>query len=214
MKEQQEKNHFHQHHKLSIKGETMKGMMKKTILTITVLSLLSIGLALSGCGSGGGEVSTQIIGNSEGVKLSSQIVSGTVSAGAPLAGQISIKDSSAAPQVKTAVIGNDGSFAFDVSDMTSPYILQAKGSANGKEYKLHSYAEGMGDVSVSPLSNAVLAIAAEVDDPEYVYENGNSKTYDKIALKLSGTVDSLLNTLQLLIERYNADHTKPIMSGY
>jgi len=196
----------------------MKGMMKKTILTITVLSLLSIGLALSGCGggsgSGGGEVSTQIIGNSDGVKLSSQIVSGTVSAGAPLAGQISIKDSSAAPQVKTSVIGNDGSFAFDVSDMTSPYILQAKGSVNGTEYTLHSYAKGTGHVSVSPLSNAVLAIAAEVDDPEYVYENDDFSTRDKIELNLPETVDSLLNTLQLLIEQYYADNTKPIMSGY
>lgn len=189
-------------------------MMKKTVITITSLSMLSIGLALSGCGSGGGEVSTQISSISDGETLSSQIVSGTVSAGAPLAGQVSIKDASATPQVKTTVIGNDGSFAFDVSDMTAPYILQAKGSVDGKEYSLHSYAEGPGDVSVSPLSNAVLASAAEVEDPEDAYEKSDSPTHSKIRLNLSRTVDTILIKLQVLIERYSADHTRPITSRY
>lgn len=79
-----------------------------------MLSLMTIGLMLAGCsGSGGG--------------VSSQVVSGNASVGAPLAGQVSLKDSSAQPQEKTAVIGSDGSFAFDVTGLKAP--LSFKGSA-------------------------------------------------------------------------------------
>lgn len=68
---------------------------------------------LASCGGGG----------SQGV--SSEVVSGVAATGAPLAGEATIKDSSTPVQEKKTVIGSDGSFAFDVTDMQGPFILRA-----------------------------------------------------------------------------------------
>ncbi len=80
---------------------------------VALLILTALSLSLSGCGGSGNGA------------LSSQVVGGVASVGATLAGQVSLKDASAAPQVKTAVIGNDGTYAIDVTGMKAPYILQA-----------------------------------------------------------------------------------------
>ena len=61
----------------------MRGLILRPLAAITALSLVTIGFMLSGCSGGGG--------------LSSQVVSGTASVGAPLGGQVSLKDSSNTP---------------------------------------------------------------------------------------------------------------------
>jgi fibronectin type 3 domain-containing protein len=178
----------------------MKTLIKRTVTAITALSVMAMGLVLAGCGSGGG--------------LSSEVVSGTAAVGAPLSGQVSLKDSSATPQQKTTVIGNDGTYAFDVTGMKAPFILQATGSAAGTNYKLHSFADGPGTANINPLSDVIVASAAEVDNPSDVYERHDSDKRDKIRANLPKTVDTLLNKLQPLLERYGATHTNPITSRY
>ena len=139
----------------------MTKFVKRSFTAITVFSLMTLGLMLAGCGGGG----------SEGV--SSEVVSGTAAVGSPLSGQVSLKDSSTPPQQKSTVIASDGSFAIDVTDMKAPYVLQAKGSADGTDYKLHSFAEGPGTANINPLSNAIVASAAGDDDPSDVYEKAD-----------------------------------------
>ncbi len=187
----------------SVKGVIMKGLMKRAMAAITTLSLLSIGLMLAGCGSSG---------DSGGI--SSQVVGGTASVGAPLAGQVSLKDSSDTPQVKTTVIGNDGSYAIDVTDMKAPYIIQAKGSADGANYTLYSYADGTGTANINPLSNVIVASAAGVDDPAEVYNKDDSDTRKRISSNISATINTLLAKIQPLLVRYNANHTNPITGKY
>lgn len=179
----------------------MKRLMKRTISAISALSLVAVGLMLAGCGSGGGGLSTKV-------------VNGVAAVGAPLAGQVSLKDSSTPSLQKTTVIGSDGSFAFDVSDMTAPFILQARGSAEGKEYKLHSYAEGTGTANINPLSDVIVASAAEVDEPSDAYEKDDSDKRRKIRTNLTKAVDTILNKLQPLLVRYGAEHKHPIKSKY
>ena len=179
----------------------MKGLIKRTVTTVTALSLVAIGFMLSGCGSGGGG-------------LSSQTVSGTASVGAPLAGQVSLKDSSGTPQVKTTVIGSDGSFAIDVTGMQAPFILQATGSAAGSTYKLHSFAESTGTANINPLSDVIVASAAGEDDASNVYDHPDSDKLHKIGSNLQATVSTLLAKLQPLLQQYNAQNTNPITSRY
>ena len=107
-----------------------EGLMKRAGASVTLLSLLIMSLLIAGCGGGGGE------------GVSSSVVSGVAAVGAPLAGEARIKDSS--NREKRTVIGNDGSFAFDVSDMTGPFILQARGDADGESHTLQSFADNAG----------------------------------------------------------------------
>lgn len=179
----------------------MKRLMKRTIAAVSALSLVTVGLMLAGCGSGGGGLSTKV-------------VNGVAAVGAPLAGEVSLKDSSTPSLQKTTVIGSDGSFAIDVTGMTAPFILQAKGSAEGKEYKLHSYAEEAGTANINPLSDVIVASAAEVEEPSDAYEKDDSDKRRKISSNLTKTVDTILNKLQPLLERYGAEHKHPIKSKY
>ena len=132
--------------KLTLKGEIMTKLVKRSFAAITVLSLVTLGLMLAGCGGSGG--------------VSSQVVSGTAAVGAALSGQVSLKDSSTPPQQKTTVIGSDGSFAIDVTGMKAPFVLQAKGSAGGTDYKLQSFAAGTGTANINPLSDTAVAASA------------------------------------------------------
>lgn len=169
---------------------------------VALLILAALSLSLSGCGGSGNGA------------LSSQVVSGVASVGATLAGQVSLKDTSTTPQVKTAVIGNDGTYAIDVTGMKAPYILQATGTAGGTSYTLHSYADGTGTANINPLSNVVVASAADVDDPAQVYANPDPATLHKIGANLQAAVSALLAELQPLLLQYNAQNTNPITTQY
>ncbi len=170
---------------------------------VALLILAALSLSLSGCGGGSGNGA-----------LSSQVVSGVASVGATLAGQVSLKDASTTPQVKTAVIGSDGTYAIDVTGMKAPYILQATGTAGGTSYKLHSYADGAGTANINPLSNVVVASAAGVDDPAQLYANPDPATLQKIGANLQAAVSTLMTKLQPLLQQYNAQNTNPITTQY
>lgn len=180
----------------------MNKLVKRSFAAITALSLMTLGLVLAGCGGGG----------SGGV--SSEVVSGTAAVGAPLSGQVSLKDSSTPPQQKSTVIASDGSFAIDVTGMKAPYVLQAKGSADGVNYKLHSFAERSGTANINPLSDVIVASAAGDDDPENVYERADSDKCRKIQINIEQTVSILLAKLQPLLKQYNAENSNPITSRY
>ena len=119
MKETYTKNDFYNFSRIALKGDVMTKFAKRSFTAITVLSLMTLGLMLAGCGGGG----------SGGV--SSQVVSGNAAVGAPLSGQVSLKDSSTPPQQKSTVIASDGTFAIDVTNLNAPFVLQATGSADG-----------------------------------------------------------------------------------
>ena len=180
----------------------MKNLVKKTCTIVSALSLVALGLMLSGCGSSGGG------------GLSSQVVNGNASVGAPLAGQVSLKDASSTPQVRKTVIASDGSFAIDVTGMQAPFILEATGNAAGSSYVLHSFATDTGTANINPLSDAIVASAAGDDDASQSYANSDSDKLHKISSNLQATVNILLAKLQPLLQQYNAQNTNPITAHY
>ena len=179
----------------------MKKLINRTFSAIAALSLVTMALMLGGCGGSDGT-------------LSSEVVTGTAAVGAPLAGQVSLRDSSIPTREKTAILAADGSFAFDVAGMTAPFVMQARGSAGGKQYKLHSYAEGTGIANVNPLSDVIVACAAEVDEPSDAYEKDDSDKRRKIRANFARTVETVLSKLQPLLARYGAHHKNPITSRF
>jgi fibronectin type 3 domain-containing protein len=221
MKEITTNNDCRNFSRMTSKGYIMNKLVKKSVAAMTILSMMTLGLMLAGCGGGSGGVS-------------SEVVSGKVAVGAPLSGQVSLKDSSTPALQKSTVIGSDGSFAIDVTGMKAPYVLQATGSADGTEYKLLSFAEGTGTANINPLSNAIVAGAAsdgesaaagstllkiagrdsDDDDRSNAYERSDSDRNKRIRENLEKTVSILLNKLEPLLKRYSAEHTNPITSRY
>lgn len=193
----------------------MKNLVKRSFAAISVLSLMTLGLMLAGCGGGSGGVS-------------SEVVSGSADAGAPLSGQVSLKDSSTPALQKSTVIASDGTFAIDVTGMKAPFVLQATGSADGEEFKLLSFAEGAGTANINPLSDAIVAGAANDgqsadstvpktaarDDDDDLYEKSDPDNNHKIKRNLARTVEVLLIKLEPLLQRYSAEHTNPITTRY
>ena len=202
MKEITTKNDCHTFNRMTLKGDVMKKLVKRSFAAITVFSLMMLGLMLAGCGGGG----------SGGV--SSAVVNGTAAVGAPLSGQVSLKDSSTPALQKSTVIGDGGSFFIDVTGMKAPYVLQANGSADGVSYKLNSFAGGTGTANINPLSNVIVASAAGDDNPDDVYEKSDSDKNQRIKNNLAGTVSILRTKLQPLLKQYSAENINPITSRY
>jgi fibronectin type 3 domain-containing protein len=201
MKKITTKNECNNIRSMTLNGDAMKQFMKKSFASITILSIMTLGLTLSGCGSSGNG-------------LSSQVVSGNASVGAPLAGQVSLKDSSSTPLVRKTDIGDDGSFAIDVTGMQAPFILEATGTATGSNYTLHSFADGAGTANINPLADAIVASAAGDNDASESYNHSDHDKLHKISSNLQATVNTLLSKLQLLLQQYNAQNANPITSHY
>jgi len=199
-------NDRHTFSRIALKGDVMNKFVKRSITAIIALSLMTFGLVLAGCGggdSGGGAPGA----------VSKEVVSGTAAVGAPLSGQVSLKDSASPPLQKSTVIASDGSFSIDVTGMKAPYVLQAKGSADGTDYKLHSFAEGPGTANINPLTNAIVA-SASVEHDDNDFEKADSDRNHRTKNNLAKTVSILLTKLEPLLKQYNSDNSNPITSRY
>ncbi len=146
--------------------------------------------------------------------LSPQTISGVAAAGAALEGLVKIKDASTPSQEKVVVIGSDGSFIFDVSNMKGPFILQAVGTVDGTNYTLHSFADSTGIANINPLSNVAVAAAAKSDDPGEIYANSNPVTLQKVKLNLGLAVTTLQSKLKPLFNLYGVTSTDPIKDHF
>jgi fibronectin type 3 domain-containing protein len=201
MREFSTRNYFYNINQMTLKGDGMKKLVRKTFAAITVLSIMTLGLVLAGCGGGSGGVS-------------SEVVSGTAAVGAPLSGQVNLKDSATPPELRTSGIGPDGSFAINVTGMKAPFVLQAIGRANDTDYKLHSFANGKGTANINPLTDVIVASASGDDDSSHSFDKADYDHNHKIKDNIEKTVSTLLHKLQPLLKHYNAENSHPITSRY
>jgi len=201
----------------SSKGFSRPGHMKDVLVTllkrggatITTIGLLTVGALIAGCGSGGG--------SGDGAGSSSQ-VSGVAATGSPLAGQVTLKDSSSVRNEKGTDIKDDGSFAIDVAGMTPPFILKATGTSDGVDRTMFSFAEKAGTANINPLSNAAVANAAGVEDPAELFDKSDSATLDKIKTAMPTSmpvaVKNLQAKLKTLLVAFAADSTDPVTGPF
>ena len=118
--------------------------MKKCLTAIIGAVIL---LTMIACSGGGG-------GGSAGPETT---IYGTAATGAPVEGGIYIKDSTG--MVRSAAIGDNGSFLIDVSDMEAPFILYAEGVSGTDVVRLYSVAYKAGRANVTSATTLVVAIA-------------------------------------------------------
>jgi hypothetical protein len=173
-----------------------------------------VGLTLSACGGGGGGSSATPPSSNQPPPGSNQpppsnpppvtpttsAFSGVAAVGAPLVGTVTVKDSLGAS--KTVQIGVNGSYSVDVTDMTAPFVFRAAGTANGREYVVHSAAaaaEVNGTINVTQLTDLVVNNIAGQIASNY-FEAGNFGAIGKEALDAEAAKlkEKLLPVLQAL----------------
>ena len=159
-------------------------------------------LVITGCssgGSGGGTTDT---------------VSGVAAAGAVISGTVYLKDSAATPKELSKDIAADGSFSFNVTGMTKPYLLKAVGTANGTSYTLYSMAADKGIANINPMTHLIVANAAGTGDPAIIYNAPQTATMQAMANKLSQAVVDVQTSLNALLQAHNSASVNPISDTY
>ena len=184
-----------------------KTNFRRWLLALAVSPLL----ILTACGGGGGSDTTV-------TPVVAVRLSGTVAAGAPMIGQVTVKGSLG--NSISAFIEADGSYDIDVSTLTAPFRLRAEGTVGGRNYRLHSYAEAAdvnGNINITPFTDLIVANAAQQIAESYF----DSTTPAEItSAALAAQEQALKNKLQnvftalgisaaidLLRSSFSADHT-------
>jgi hypothetical protein len=151
------------------------------------LGTLTATLALAGCG--GSEFPAV---GSESPRASST-VTGVASADSPLGDTITLSD--AAAHEKTAQLGNDGIFSFDVAGLTPPFTLRAHRTDEvGRTTPIYSIASHGGRTDLNELSCAAVTVACgETDDGD------TEKHTPKVTHKTVVTFKALITQLRTTV---------------
>jgi hypothetical protein len=118
---------------------------------------------------------------------SAPTVSGIASTGAAIDGTVTLKDATG-EEVGPQDIEPDGSFSFDVSGLTVPFVIKATATDGTQNW--YSYASDSGTGNVNPLTTLVLAMAVDSGDPADAYTDPSVVSDDKC--------DSALDNAQAL----------------
>ena len=98
-------------------------------------------------------------------------ISGTVSAGAPVRGVVLLKNASSSTVSISDEIDENGHFSIKLlSDMTGPYILQARGTVGGRAICLHAMgtrADVAATVNITPFTDLIVANVIQKTPEEY-----------------------------------------------
>lgn len=183
--------------------------MKSKIFGVlmSLMGMLTIGM-LYGCGGSGGSPTTG------GGGASASAVTGVAAAGAPLVGTVYLKDSSSPSKELTTTIAADGSFSFDVTNLTKPYLLKAVGTSGGTSYTLYSLVTDAGVANITPLSHLTVQQAAAGADMSNIYNTLTSASLQSIASQLATALSGIQTLLQPLLAEYAVAGVNPITTPF
>lgn len=122
----------------------------RATLFISIFLILLLSGLFYGCGDGGSDGDVNQI-------------SGTVSDGAPIRGEIHVRD--AEGEIRTATIDADGVFSMDTSGLVRPYLLWAESLDTGNRY--YGMADFQGRANLTPVGHAAVAMALGIDPGLY-----------------------------------------------
>lgn len=159
-----------------------------------------------GCSGGGGA--------SSGGPVATDTVSGIAAAGAVISGTVYLKDSAATPNELSKTIAADGSYSFDVTGKSKPFMLKAVGNANGNNYTLYSFAEGTGTANINPMSNLVVTHASGGSDLTALYNSASQAVLQSIATNFPTALRAIQDKLQPLLQTFNISTVNPIADPY
>jgi hypothetical protein len=186
----------------------------KRILYVTVYVAVFSCFLLAGCGGGGGAAAPAAP-----AAPAVASVSGVAAAGAPLSGTVFLKDASTPATALSQSIAADGSFSFDVTNLTAPFLLKAVGTSGGQNFTLFSFNSDPGVTNINPLSHLTVVQANGGADPSGLYETPDPAKIQAISAALSAAMTDIrtaLNQLLALVgagaadfisDAFVADHT-------
>ena len=125
--------------------------MRKKMISTTMLFAAALGLIAYGC--------------------SPSAVWGVPATGAPVAGTVTLKDSSTPPQVRTVASDSGGNYTVNTSILKPPFLLKVEWTDNGAANRMYSAAEKSGRANINPLTHTALAGASRSGDPDELYDN-------------------------------------------
>ncbi len=150
-------------------------------------------------------------------------ITGTASAGAPIVGYVTVKDS-ANPQhvLNNIAVDANGKYTADVSGMTPPFMFFATGTIGGRPvsyYSAATQADAGGTINITPFTdlmvrNAAAGLAdAMFNSPSSMTANLSAAQIDAQRVQLTNALAPVLsaaglsNSIDLLRAAFNADHT-------
>lgn len=157
---------------------------------------------LTGCSGGGSGPAT----GAGAAPAGSGTVTGVAATGAPLRGTVFLTDSSETRQKRERSTDSEGSYTFNVSGMTAPFMIKAVDSSDPSK-KYYSIATEPGITNVTPLTSIVVADATGSDDLGDLFENykpGELKLYSG---KMAASGKALQTALAPLLALSNAQNT-------
>ena len=162
----------------------------------TLITMLFLGIALSGCGGGGSGAPAPT-------------VSGVAATGAPMSGNAFLKDSASNPEMSTTINAQNGAFSFDVSGKTAPFMLRA-GS-------LYSMSGGPGTANINPLSNLMVADMGgftNMSSLNTFYRNPTGTRMNSMFGNMSTSRTRLRQTMGPLMSAYGITNADPISGAF
>lgn len=169
----------------------MKNRPYRFARSMMLLSLLIV--AVSGCGGGGG-----------GGNGNAATVSGVASSGAPMSGNVFLKDAANNPEMN-ATITQNGAFSFDVSGKTAPFMLRA-GS-------LYSMSGGPGTANINPMTHLMVADAASFANMSTMnnfYNHPNGTTMGTISGRMGTALQDMRQKMGPLLDKYGVSNVDPV----
>ena len=158
-----------------------------------------VSAALVACGGGGGDNAVVPAAQS----ASNTSISGVAATGQAMAGAtITLLDANGVSATKTADAA--GSYTFDVTNLTAPFVITAALQVGDTQLTLTSMlaekpaAGSTGTANVTPLTNAMAALLAPNGNPEELAATGVSKTaitkakLDDVAAKIRAAIENIL----------------------
>ena len=159
--------------------------------SLVIVGAAVAGLALSGCGKAA---------NSGDASSAASTVSGVVSADMS-ATNVALRDASDPAAVHTTTPATDGSFSFDATGLTPPFVLRAE---DGRE-ALHTIVLQSGNADINGLTNAAVAGAASGEDASEAWSRwgqGGEGEHD-CASRIGSVIRSLRAVLKPLFDLYH-----------
>lgn len=169
-------------------------MMNKPFQLVCSMIVLSLwAITVSGCGGGGGGNGT-----------ATSTVSGVASIGAPMSGNVFLKDAANSPEM-TTIITQNGAFSFNVRGKTAPFMLRA-GS-------LYSMSSGPGTANINPMTHLMVTDAASFANMSTMnnfYNHPNGTTMGTISGRMGTALQDMRQKMAPLLDKYGVANVDPI----
>ncbi|WP_156912212.1 hypothetical protein [Citrifermentans bremense] len=160
----------------------------------TFVSAAILTLTLAGCGGGGGS--------------SAPTVSGVAATGMPMSGTVFLKDS-ANSETNTTINPQTGSFSFNVSGKTPPFMLRAGA--------LYSMSAGAGTANINPATTLMVANMGSFNNMSSLnsfYRSPNSTTMVSMMASEPASYQQFQQKMVPLLNQYGATNMDPMTGSF